>query len=181
MPRFAAIDVGSNALRLRLVEAGAPSPGPRTEAAGIVAPDPWKDLATVRAPVRLGSEVFLSGRLAPASIGQACDALREFRQEMDRWKVDDYRAIATSAVREAKNGATLVERARREAGIELEAIEGIEEARLIQLAVARRIPLADRRALLVDVGGGSTELTLLDHGQTGFTRSLPLGTVRMLE
>ena len=99
----------------------------------------WHDLATLRAPVRLGAEVFLSGRLAPASIGQACDALREFSQEMDRWKVDAYRAIATSAVSEAKNGGTLVERARREAGIELEAIEGIEEARLIQFAVTRRL------------------------------------------
>ncbi|MGO9838191.1 MAG: HD domain-containing protein [Polyangiaceae bacterium] len=179
MARFAAIDVGSNALRLRVVEAAAPSQASKALPAPL--PEGWKDLATLRSPVRLGSEVFLSGRLAPASIGEACDALREFRQEMDRWKVDDYRAIATSAVREAKNGATLVERARREAGIELETIEGIEEARLIQLAVARRIPLADRRALLVDVGGGSTELTLLDHGETGFTRSLPLGTVRMLE
>src|SRR4029077_5928400 len=105
--------------------------------------EPWRDIATLRAPVRLGSEVFLSGRLAPASIGQACDALREFKGEMDRVKVDAYRAIATSAVREAKNGATLVERARREAGIELETIEGIEEARLIQLAVTRRITLGD--------------------------------------
>jgi exopolyphosphatase/guanosine-5'-triphosphate,3'-diphosphate pyrophosphatase len=185
MPRFAAVDVGSNALRLRVIEAGAPSRAPRADAslpAALPAGDSaWKDLATLRAPVRLGSEVFLSGRLAPASIGQACDALREFRQEMDRWKVDDYRAIATSAVREAKNGATLVERARREAGIEIETIEGIEEARLVQLAVTRRVTLTDRRALLVDVGGGSTELTLLDRGEPGFTRSLPLGTVRILE
>jgi exopolyphosphatase/guanosine-5'-triphosphate,3'-diphosphate pyrophosphatase len=143
--------------------------------------EPWRDVATVRAPVRLGAEVFLSGRLAPASIGQACAALREFRSEMDKAKVSAYRAIATSAVREAKNGATLVERARREAGIELETIEGIEEARLIQLAVTRRVPIGEQRVLLVDVGGGSTELTLLEHGKTVFTMSLPLGTVRMLE
>ncbi len=184
MPRFAAIDVGSNALRLRVVEATAPSQTPRDQLP--LLPDregvePWRDVTSLRASVRLGAEVFVSGRLAPASIGQACDALRSFREEMDRLKVDAYRAIATSAVREAKNGATLVERARREAGIELEAIEGIEEARLIQLAVIRRLPLSGERALLVDVGGGSTELTLLDHGQTAFTMSLPLGTVRMLE
>ncbi len=194
MPRFAAIDVGSNALRLRLVEASAPraasaaihgsgDAAARSAQLALVATDeePWRDLATLRSPVRLGAEVFLSGRLAPASIGQACTALREFKAEMDRAKVDAYRAIATSAVREAKNGATLVERARREAGIELEAIEGIEEARLIQLAVTRRVPVGDRRALLVDVGGGSTELTLLERGETAFTMSLPLGTVRMLE
>lgn len=183
MPRFAAIDVGSNALRLRIIEASAPSHRPKTQLALLPegAHEPWRDLATLRAPVRLGAEVFLSGRLAPASIGQACDALREFKGEMDKAKVDAYRAIATSAVREAKNGATLVERAKREAGIELEAIEGIEEARLIQLAVTRRIAIGDKRALLVDVGGGSTELTLLDRGENVFTMSLPLGTVRMLE
>jgi exopolyphosphatase/guanosine-5'-triphosphate,3'-diphosphate pyrophosphatase len=187
MSRFAAIDVGSNALRLRVIEATAPSgsPRPRTPATASSPPlppdPPWRDLATVRAPVRLGAEVFVSGRLAPTSIGQACDALRGFREEIDRWKVDAYRAIATSAVREAKNGSTLIERARREAGIELEAIEGHEEARLIQLAVTRRVPLADKRALLVDVGGGSTELTLLNRGDTEFTMSLPLGTVRVLE
>jgi exopolyphosphatase/guanosine-5'-triphosphate,3'-diphosphate pyrophosphatase len=184
MPRFAAIDVGSNALRLRMVEAAAPSHAPKDQLALLpdhAAPSAWRDLATLRSAVRLGSEVFVSGRLAPASIGQACHALREFRAEMDRVKVDAYRAIATSAVREAKNGATLVERARREAGIELESIEGIEEARLIQLAVTRRIPLGDQRALLVDVGGGSTELSLLEKGHTVFTMSLHLGTVRMLE
>jgi exopolyphosphatase/guanosine-5'-triphosphate,3'-diphosphate pyrophosphatase len=185
MPRFAAVDVGSNALRLRVIEASAPSHRPKAQLAllpdGPASSGPWRDLATLRAPVRLGAEVFLSGRLAPASIGQACDVLREFKAEMDKAKVDAYRAIATSAVREAKNGATLVERARREAGIELEAIEGIEEARLIQLAVTRRISIEDKRALLVDVGGGSTELTLLDHAETAFTMSLPLGTVRMLE
>jgi exopolyphosphatase / guanosine-5'-triphosphate,3'-diphosphate pyrophosphatase len=184
MPRFAAIDVGSNALRLRMVEASAPSHVPKDQLALLpehAAASAWRDLTTLRSAVRLGSEVFVSGRLAPASIGQACDALREFRAEMDRVKVDAYRAIATSAVREAKNGATLVERARREAGIELESIEGIEEARLIQLAVTRRIPLGDQRALLVDVGGGSTELSLLEKGHTVFTMSLHLGTVRMLE
>ena len=189
MPRFAAIDVGSNALRLRVVEASAPRQGgpsgmlPRESQLNLIPGDTehWRDLATLRAPVRLGAEVFLSGRLAPASIGQACDALREFKAEIDRAKVDAYRAIATSAVREAKNGATLVERARREAGIELETIEGIEEARLIQLAVTRRIPIADKRALLVDVGGGSTEVSLVAKGEAAFTMSLPLGTVRILE
>jgi exopolyphosphatase/guanosine-5'-triphosphate,3'-diphosphate pyrophosphatase len=100
---------------------------------------------------------------------------------MDAAKVDAYRATATSAVREATNGATLVERALRETGIELEIIEGVEEARLIQLAVVRHLALHDRRALLIDVGGGSTELTLLDQGQSAFSMSLPLGTVRLLE
>jgi exopolyphosphatase / guanosine-5'-triphosphate,3'-diphosphate pyrophosphatase len=187
MPRFAAIDVGSNALRLRIVEAAAPSKA-ATDAAQLplLASDPesatgWREVVSLRASVRLGSEVFLSGRLAPQSIGQACDALREFRGVMDSAKVDAYRATATSAVREAKNGATLVERARREARIDIDVIEGVEEARLIQLAVTRRLNLGDKTLLLVDVGGGSTELTVLDKGEIAFSMSLPLGTVRLLE
>jgi exopolyphosphatase/guanosine-5'-triphosphate,3'-diphosphate pyrophosphatase len=184
MPRFAALDVGSNALRLRVVEAEAPNAGihqlpllPRDQ-------EPisgWREIVSLRAPVRLGSEVFLSGKLTPTSIGQACTALREFRLAMDGAKVDAYRATATSAVREASNGSLLIERSRRETGIELEMIEGIEEARLVQLAVMRRLPLVEKRALLVDVGGGSTELTVLEKGLSAYSISLPLGTVRLIE
>ncbi|MDB4946851.1 MAG: Exopolyphosphatase [Labilithrix sp.] len=182
MPRFAALDLGSNALRLRIVEAhqtGVPS----REQLELLpdAPNTFREVQSLRAPVRLGSEVFVTGRLAASSIGQACQALREFRAAMDAAKVDAYRATATSAVREAQNRATLVERARREAGIELEIIEGVEEARLIQLAVVRRLGLSDKRVLLVDVGGGSTELTYLDRGRNAFAMSLPVGTVRLLE
>src|SRR5580704_11424548 len=180
MTRFAAIDVGSNALRLRIIEASAPD---RNSQLALIPGDgsPWQDVVSMRAPVRLGSEVFLTGKLAPATIGQACASLRDFRVAMDDAEVVAYRATATSAVREASNGGTFVERARREAGVELDVIEGVEEARLIQLAVMRRIEIVDKRALLIDVGGGSTELTLVDRGEGAFTMSLPLGTVRMLE
>jgi exopolyphosphatase/guanosine-5'-triphosphate,3'-diphosphate pyrophosphatase len=181
MPRFAALDLGSNALRLRIIEANAPRGGDEQLPLLPAEATTLREIKSLRAPVRLGSEVFLTGRLAAASIGQACGALREFRQEMDAAKVDAYRATATSAVREASNGPVLVERARREAGIELEVIEGVEEARLIQLAVFRRLALTERRALLVDVGGGSTELTYLDRGKNAFSISLPVGTVRLLE
>lgn len=185
MARFAALDLGSNALRLRIVESnGAPPASAQAPlaAGGKIEKDVnFREVANLRVPVRLGSEVFVTGKLASGTIGQACAALRDFRAAMNEHAVDAYRATATSAVREARNGATLVERARREAGIELEVIEGVEEARLIQLAVVRRLALEERRALLVDVGGGSTELTVLDRGQATFAMSLPLGTVRMLE
>ncbi len=181
--RFAAVDVGSNAIRLRIVEATAPD----KDASQLSLPtvgksgEGWREIANLRAPVRLGTEVFLTGRLAPSSIGQACNALREFRRAMDEAHVDAYRATATSAVREAKNRETLVERARREAGVELEVIEGVEEARLIELAVVRRLGLKDHTTLLVDVGGGSTELTVLEKARHAFSISLPIGTVRLLE
>jgi exopolyphosphatase/guanosine-5'-triphosphate,3'-diphosphate pyrophosphatase len=184
MPRFAALDVGSNALRLRVVEAEAPNAGVHQltllpQSGNLTSG--WREITSLRAPVRLGTEVFLSGKLAPSSVGQACAALREFRIAMDAAKVDAYRATATSAVREAANGATLIERSRRETGIEIEIIEGVEEARLVQLAVMRRLPLTEKRALLVDVGGGSTEITVLERGQSAFSMSLPLGTVRLIE
>jgi exopolyphosphatase/guanosine-5'-triphosphate,3'-diphosphate pyrophosphatase len=181
--RFAAVDVGSNAIRLRIVEATAPDRNtsqlllPALGKSG----EGWREIVNLRAAVRLGTEVFLTGRLAPASIGQACNALREFRRAMDEAHVDAYRATATSAVREAKNRETLVERARREAGIELEVIEGVEEARLIEMAVVRRLGLRDHTTLLVDVGGGSTELTVLEKAKHAFSISLPVGTVRLLE
>ena len=175
MARFAAIDLGSNALRLRIAEAERPREG---DALGAPA---WKEVASIRAPVRLGQEVFLSGMLAPAAISSACEALRDFRAKMDDAKVDRYRAVATSAVREAENGFLLVERAEREAGIVLEAIEGIEEARLVHLAIEQRFGRLDKPALLIDIGGGSTELSLVDHGHVRFTRSLAIGTVRLLE
>src|SRR5262245_33956124 len=184
MPRFAALDLGSNALRLRIIEAHAAVTGREQLSLlpdAAASSSSWREVVSLRASVRLGSEVFVTGKLAMSSIGQACAALREFRQSMDDAKVDAYRAIATSAVREAANGSTLVERARREAGIELDVIEGIEEARLIQIAVVRRLGLADKRALLVDVGGGSTELTFLDKGRSAWALSLPIGTVRLLE
>lgn len=171
MPRFAAIDLGSNALRLRIVEADRPrDDGP-----------PWKEVTSLRAPVRLGRDVFLLGALAPNVVAAACDALRRFREAMDEAKVEHYRAVATSAVREATNGEVLIARAEREAGVKLEIIEGVEEARLVALAVGRRIGLESRRALLVDIGGGSTELTLVQRGKTRFVKSLPIGTVRLLE
>jgi exopolyphosphatase / guanosine-5'-triphosphate,3'-diphosphate pyrophosphatase len=196
MARLAAIDIGSNAIRLRIVEVdppvsegGAPAgvagdPGRRHDgAAGDPIPrfHPFRDVFADRAPVRLGHDVFTKGRIEAGVIGAACEALRRFRVSMDAAKVDRYRAVATSAAREAQNGDLFVERVEREAGIHVEVIEGIEEARLVQLAVAERVHLDDRTAVLIDIGGGSTELTVLRGRRTVFTRSLPVGTVRLIE
>ena len=179
MARLAAIDIGSNAIRLRIVEVDPPVADPA---------DPnrprftaFRDVVADRAPVRLGHDVFTKGRLETSVIGAACDALRRFRSAMDAAKVDRYRAVATSAAREASNGDVFVERAEREAGIHVEVIEGVEEARLVQLAVGERLPPDDRAAVLIDIGGGSTELTLLRGRTPVFSRSLPVGTVRLIE
>jgi exopolyphosphatase/guanosine-5'-triphosphate,3'-diphosphate pyrophosphatase len=180
MARLAAIDIGSNAIRLRVVEVDAPvmgPDGPRFSA--------FRDVLVDRVPVRLGHDVFTKGRLETGVIGAACDALRRFRAAMDGAKVDRYRAVATSAARESSNGDLFVERAEREAGVHVEVIEGVEEARLVQLAVAERLRIQGRSAVLIDIGGGSTELTLLPSSESmtpgTFSRSLPIGTVRMVE
>lgn len=203
MARLAAIDIGSNAIRLRIVDVDPPArasqPAPPARAsqpardsasagrdamsAGSDGPRfyPFRDVAADRAPVRLGHDVFTKGCLEPTIIGAACEALRRFRATMDTAKVDRYRAVATSAAREASNGDLFVERAAREAGVHIEVIEGVEEARLVQLAVAERIALGERTVLLVDIGGGSTELTLLRGREAIYSRSTPVGTVRLLE
>ncbi|WP_437955175.1 Ppx/GppA phosphatase family protein [Sorangium sp. So ce119] len=193
MARLAAIDIGSNAIRLRIVDVDPPALGafgagrdPALAAGSTGAPDaprfhPFRDVHADRASVRLGHDVFTKGRLEAGVIGAACEALRRFRTAMDAAKVDRYRAVATSAAREAQNGDLFVERAAREAGVHIEVIEGVEEARLVQIAVRERVPLGGRTALLVDIGGGSTELTLLRGREAVFSRSLPVGTVRMVE
>jgi exopolyphosphatase / guanosine-5'-triphosphate,3'-diphosphate pyrophosphatase len=200
MARLAAIDIGSNAIRLRIVDAdppamgafsagrdasptGPPSGGRDASSAGLDGPrfHPFRDVHVDRASVRLGHDVFTKGRIETGVIGAACEALSRFRAAMDAAKVDRYRAVATSAAREAQNGDLFIERAAREAGVHVEIIEGVEEARLVQLAVRERIAMGRRIALLVDIGGGSTELTLMRGRGAVYSRSLPMGTVRMVE
>lgn len=176
MARLAAIDIGSNAIRLRIVDADPPFAGPDGPRFY-----PFRDVHSERAPVRLGHDVFTKGYIEPTVLGAACEALRRFRQAMDDAKVERYRAVATSAAREASNGDLFVARAEREAGVHIDVIEGVEEARLVQMAVLERVNLGQQTALLVDIGGGSTELTLLSGRRSLFSRSLPIGTVRIIE
>lgn len=180
MARLAAIDIGSNAIRLRIVDVDPPEP---TSADDVREARfrPFREVSAERVPVRLGHDVFTKGRIEPTKITQACEALKRFRVLMDEAKVDRYRAVATSASREAKNGDVFVERAEREAGVHVEVIEGVEEARLVQLAVKERLALRGKTAVLIDIGGGSTELTLLEDLQGVYSRSLPVGTVRLIE
>jgi exopolyphosphatase/guanosine-5'-triphosphate,3'-diphosphate pyrophosphatase len=166
MPRFASIDIGSNASRLLVVEA---------ESAEKVI-----ELASVRKPVRMGHSVFLTGKLDPKSIDGCVKVLREFARRIEELEVDEVRAVVTASARDAENASVLLEKA-RDAGVELEAIDGTEEARLVKVAVETKIPLATRRALLCDLGGGSLELSEVHHDEVRFSASLEIGTVRLLE
>lgn len=166
MPRFASIDVGSNATRLLIVEAESPTQ--------------LKVLEQRRAPVRMGHSVFVTGRLDPGSIDECVAAMKTYAALMDELDVESYRAVVTASARDAENADALLS-AVGAAGIELEAIDGTEEARLVKLAVEEKVRLDDKRALLVDLGGGSLELSEVHHDEVRFSTSLPIGTVRLLE
>ena len=164
---LAAIDVGSNAMRLKIIE---------VKADGTV-----EEVHQHRAPVRLGHEVFLTGFLNENVIEKAIEAFGEFREVIENAKVHTTRAIATSATREAINGDNLVERIYNSSGVQLDRISGGEEARLVQLAVTRKIDLRNKVALVIDIGGGSVEFDVIDHGSIVYSNSLRLGTVRLQE
>lgn len=165
--RVGAIDVGSNAIRALAGE--------------FRSPHEYSVLEEQRLPVRLGHEVFLSGRLAPAVVDAAVDALISIRRRFEANGIVHYRAVATSAVRESENGAEFLDRARREAGLVVEAITGAEEARLIHVAVRSRVALGGKRWVLVDLGGGSVEVSLVDEPGIIWSESHTMGSVRLLE
>jgi len=165
--RVACVDMGSNAIRFLAVEFTSQSE--RVE------------LAAERSPVRLGHGAYLSGRLEASAMDRAVEALAGFRRRMDELGIEHYRAVATSAVRESSNADAFVERVLDETGLRLETISGSEEARLVHLAVAAKIPLGSRTWLLVDLGGGSVEVSLVDQNGTYWSESHTMGSVRLLE
>lgn len=164
--RVAAIDVGSNAIRFLAAEFETASE--------------WGEMDSIRAPVRLGTTAFRDGELDDDRIDDAVTALVGFRRRMDALGIEHYRAAATSAVRESRNGHELVRRALDEAGITLEPITGGEEARLVWLAIRARYALDDGDWILVDLGGGSVEVSLVTSEGVRWTESHYLGTVRLL-
>ncbi len=167
MQMIGAIDAGSNAMRLIV--------GSVNEAWQV------KPVENVRLPVRLGADVFTTGVIQEKTIHQAVDAFQHFRRVAESFGVVKIRAVATSAVREAANSDTLLDRVAQASGIEVEVISGSEEARLIHLAVARVLDLTGKRALLIDIGGGSVEVTLSEDGNIISTESYNVGTVRLIQ
>jgi len=165
--RVAAIDVGSNAIRFMAAE--------------FAAPDRYAVVEQTRAPVRLGHEVFLSGRLSRSATEAAVEAVGGFAQRMQALGVTRSRAVATSAVRDARNSEDFLRRLQEVTSVRLEVISGTEEARLVHLAVRHRMPLGKRRWLLADLGGGSVELSLVDAQQVHWSVSHDMGSVRLLE
>lgn len=161
------MDVGSNAMRLIIAEFRSPTR--------------YKILERVRVPVRLGASVFKINRIDPETMEAALEAFRQFRKTMEAYDVVVHRAVATSATREAKNRGTFLERVRAETGIDLELIQGTEEARLVALGVRSKLSLDRGISMILDVGGGSSEIALVGHGEILVVESHDVGTVRLLE
>lgn len=168
--RYGAIDIGSNAVRLLIADII--QKGKDTG---------FKKNTLIRVPLRLGDDAFLDKKISPAKARDLIKTMTAFRQLMDVYKVEDYMACATSAMREARNGADIVSMVKSEAGIELEIVEGQKEANIIYSThIAENLDL-NKNYLYIDVGGGSTELSVFSGGRIAFARSFPIGTVRMLD
>jgi len=163
--RLAAIDVGTNSVHMVIAEVRR---GGRIDVV-----DRMKEM------ILLGGDVFRCGRLTAGSMALATRTLGTFGRLARARGVKRLRAVATSAVREARNGAEFVERLRRETGVPVRIISGQEEARLICRAVLHAAGADERPRLLVDVGGGSVELALLERGRVRWLTSLPLGVARL--
>ena len=167
LQHIAAIDVGSNAIRLVVGE---------VDADGNVS-----SLQRIREPVRLGGDVFGSGKISGEIMDRALQAFQRFNDLLAEYRVDSTWAVATSAVREAKNGKEFVEKVKTSTGIEIEVIDGFKEADLVYQAVKSKMEFISENGLIMDVGGGSVEFIHIEKGNITDVTSLPFGTVRKLK
>jgi exopolyphosphatase/guanosine-5'-triphosphate,3'-diphosphate pyrophosphatase len=168
---LAAIDIGSNAARLLITQAEPYSDGTVD----------YTKLTLLRIPLRLGVDVFSKGYIGDEKVTQLMDALRAYKLMMKIYKVQAYKACATSAMRDATNGAEILRRAKEETDLDIHIINGQQEADIIyETHIAETLSLT-RSYLYIDVGGGSTELTLFSKGLIVFKDSFNIGTIRLLQ
>ncbi len=167
--RFAAIDIGSNAIRLLFMN--------------VVEEDQkaiFKKSSLIRVPVRLGDDAFIDGKISQMKIEKLIKTINAFKNLMDVHEVVDFRTCATSAMREATNGKEVVQQVKDETGIEIQVIDGKEEAEIIYSNQIVEMIDDDNHYLYVDVGGGSTEITLFSNRKLIESHSFDIGTIRML-
>ncbi len=170
MLRYAAIDIGSNAVRLLIADINKSEKGYH-----------FKKNTLVRVPLRLGDDAFLDQKLSERKINDLVKTMSAFRNLMDVYQVKKYLACATSAMREAKNGARVIDIVKNKAGIEIEIIEGQREASIIYSNHIEENLDAKKSYLYIDVGGGSTELSVFVNKQPIASKSFNIGTIRMLD
>lgn len=165
---YAAIDIGSNAARLLIK-----SVDDSQEKC-------FKKEMLLRVPLRLGFDVFAKGELSEKKAGKLKRLMKAFRQLMKIYDVDRYRACATSAMRDARNGSEVIREIKKSTGIAIEIIDGEEEARMVYNNHIECLEDRKGNYLYVDVGGGSTEVNLLTEGELVYSKSYNIGTVRIL-
>ncbi|UWX67800.1 exopolyphosphatase [Empedobacter stercoris] len=169
--KLGAIDIGSNAMRLLInyvyeEEGRAPI---------------FNKTSIVRMPIRLGHDVFIDGQICENNVERICDAMLSYALMMKVYDVEIYKAYATSAMREAKNGNEVAKKVMKKSGINIEIIDGKTEAELLFNTELGAFIKDKKIYLYVDVGGGSTELTLLKDNKVFTSKSFEVGTVRLLE
>ncbi|AOW18816.1 exopolyphosphatase [Polaribacter vadi] len=168
--KYGAIDIGSNAIRLLI--------------ANVIVKEgrepQFKKSSLVRVPIRLGADSFVKGIITEENIKRMLDAMEAFKLLMRVHNVERYKACATSAMREAKNGVEVVDKIFEETGVKIDIIGGKEEAAIISSTDLSELISGDNSYLYVDVGGGSTEFTIFSGGKITISKSFKMGTVRLL-
>ena len=168
--KYAAIDIGSNAIRLLIATV--------IEKEGF--PTQFKKTSLVRLPIRLGADVFLEGNISSSNYKRLLDAMQAYSLIIKTHNVVAFRACATSAMREAKNGKEIVSKLKAATGIDIQIIDGNDEAAIIASTDLKQLISDNKVFLYVDVGGGSTEFTVFANGKNIASHSFKLGTVRII-
>ena len=168
--RYAAVDIGSNAVRLLIADIN--------ENNSLVS---FKKNTLIRVPLRLGDDAFLNQHISEKKAADLVKTMIAFKNLMEVYKVSSYRACATSAMREAKNGPDIVRTIKTESDIDLEIVRGEAEAHIIYSSHIDQSIDKNKNYLYIDVGGGSTELSLFSEGDMVASHSFNIGTIRILD
>jgi len=164
-----AVDIGSNAVRLFFANVF-------DQDGEVVA----EKASLVRVPLRLGEDVFKKGRVSKEKMEQLVKTMKAFKLLIEVVEPVAFRACATAAMREAENSAGLLKRIKKEAGIDIEIIDGLEEARIVSTVSNLNFDGSYKKVMYIDVGGGSTEISILENQQIVASNSFKIGTVRLL-
>ena len=169
LKKFAAIDIGSNAIRILIANII------QTENDVV-----FQKNCLIRSPVRLGEDSFTLGEISPKSLKRFVKTMQAFKLLMSVHGVSQYKAYATSALREANNSSYVIKTVKKKAGIKVEVIDGIKEAEIISNSKISEFINSQKTFLFVDVGGGSTEFTFINEGSHVVSKSFKIGTVRLI-
>jgi len=171
MLRYAAIDIGSNAVRMLFQQIHESENGPI-----------FKKMSLVRLPIRLGDDSFLKGEITPKKEEKLVQMAHAFKHLCNIFEVQDYLASATSAMRDSKNGVEIMARIQNEIGIEIKIIPGDDEAEVLYESIFNTGKIDDDKTyMLIDVGGGSTEINIFTNGERKAWKSFNIGTIRLKE